>query len=143
MEIQDLALFKKISRENYYNIWQKVKRNEQLLGEDKIAGELMKQHSEYYEDWDSTDFDYEYSPETDEVNPFLHLQFDTIIMNQITSNSPPQTKLAYDRLREKGKSHLDSLHKLASVIVEEIWNIIKYGKEFNEKNYIRNLKKIK
>ncbi len=132
-----------ISREHYYDIWQKVKAGEELEGEEKIIGKLMKQHEEFYDDWDSTNFDYQYDPDIDKVNPFLHLVMDTIVMNQITANDPPQTRFTYNKLTARGDSHLDAVHKIASVVVEEIWNIMHDKKKFDLKNFTRKLKQLK
>jgi hypothetical protein len=142
MENIDFSELGAISREIYYDIWQRVNASEELWGEEKIIGELMLQHKEYYDEWNSTDFDYEYDPDT-EVNPFLHIAVDTIVMNQMTQNDPPQTKLTYERLVNKGDSHLEAIHKIAAVIVEEIWYILKYKRMFDEKSYIAKLKKLK
>lgn len=130
-------------REKLYHIWQKFKNGEKLDGEEKIIGELMALHKEFYSYWDSTDFDYVFSPETDEVNPFLHLMLDNIVMNQITENDPPQSKFTYNKLTARGDSHLEAIHKIASVIAEEIWYIMKEKKPFNKKLYINKLKKLK
>lgn len=72
----------------------------------------------------------------------MHISFDSIVVNQINSNSPKQTGFTYNKLRAQGDSHLDAIHKIASVIAENLWDIMKYGKEFNEKKYIRQLKRI-
>ncbi len=120
-----------------------MKNGGELEGEDKIIGELMEQHPEYVEHWESTDFDYEYSPENDEVNPFLHIQFDLIVINQINMNDPKETKFTYNYLRARGDSHLEAIHKIAFYAADQIFNIMKNGVEFNEKIYVRNLKKLK
>ncbi|MGD8779666.1 MAG: DUF1841 family protein [Ignavibacteria bacterium] len=135
--------FRSFTRKEYYEIWQKVKAGEELDGEEKIIGELMEQHEEFYDDWDSTDFDYEYDPEIDEVNPFLHIMMDTIVMKQITTNDPPQTRFTYNKLTARGNSHLEAVHKIATVVANEIWNIMHEEREFDEKSYIWELKQLK
>ena len=130
------------SRSQYFEIWKKVKAGNKLEGEEKIIGELMQQHKEFYNEWESTNFDYEYDPDT-EVNPFLHIQFDLIVMNQMNNNNPAQTKITYDSLIKHNHSHLEATHKIASVLAEEIWSVFSFKKEFNEKRYIDKLKKLK
>lgn len=138
----DLSEIRELNRKKYYNIWQLVKAGETLKGEDQIIGELMKQHEEYYSEWESTDFEYEYDPET-EANPFMHIMIDTIVMNQMAKNDPRQTRLTYNKLTARGYSHLEAIHKIDLVIAEEIWEIITNRKVFNENNYITKLKKLK
>lgn len=138
MQNNFLTEMREHSRERYYEIWQKVKAGEELEGEEKIIGELMEQHEEYYEHWDSTNFNYEYDPEKDEVNPFMHLMLDTIVMKQLTANEPKQTKFIYNKLTAQGDTHLEAIHKIAYIAAEQIWEIMQEGKEFNEKNTSEN-----
>ncbi|MBU1299704.1 MAG: DUF1841 family protein [Bacteroidetes bacterium] len=142
MEDLNLSELRALTRENYHNIWQRVKAGEELEGEEKIIGELMKLHKEFYDEWESTDFDYEYNPDT-EINPFLHIMLDTVVMNQITKNDPPQAKFTYNKLTARGHSHLETVHKIAAIIVGEIWDIMKNNRMFDEKGYVAKLKKLK
>ncbi|VAX21756.1 hypothetical protein MNBD_IGNAVI01-2198 [hydrothermal vent metagenome] len=130
-----------LSREQYHDIWERTNAGTLLDEEEKVIGELMKQHKEFYKDWDSTDFDYEYDIDT-EVNPFMHIALDSIVVNQINGNNPKQSRFTYNKLRARGDSHLDAIHKIASVVLENLWEIMKYRKEFNEKKYIKQLKRI-
>lgn len=143
MDKESLNEVRELSRSQYYDIWQHVKEGKTLEGEEKIIGDLMALHKEFYSYWDSTDFDYEFTPEHNEVNPFMHLMLDTIVMNQITANDPPQTKFTYNKLTARGDSHLEAIHKIASVVVKEIWTIMQEGKPFNEKYYVHKLKELK
>lgn len=79
----------------------------------------MKQHQEFYKDWDSTDFDYEYDIDT-EVNPFMHISLYSIVVNQINSKNPKQTGFTYNKLRAQGDSNLEAIHKITSVVLENI-----------------------
>ena len=45
------------SREQYHSIWERINAGALLDEEEKVIGELMKQHKEFYKDWDSTDLD--------------------------------------------------------------------------------------
>jgi hypothetical protein len=142
MNNNELKQFKTFSRLQYFEIWKKVKAGNKLEGEEKIIGELMQQHKEFYNDWESTNFDYEYDPDT-EVNPFLHIQFDIIVVNQMNNDNPAQTKITYGNLIKHNHSHLEAIHKIASVFAEEIWDVLSSKKEFNEKIYIDKLIKLK
>mgnify|MGYP000037091691 CR=1 FL=1 len=107
-----------LSREQYHDIWVRINAGSLLDEEEQVIGKLMKQHKEFYKDWDST------------------------VVNQINSNNPKQTGFTYNKLRAQGDSHLDAIHKIASVVLENIWDVMKYGKKFNEKKYIQKLKRI-
>ncbi|NLT49564.1 MAG: DUF1841 family protein [Ignavibacteria bacterium] len=133
----------KENRRMYYEIWQRYKAGEELEGEEKTTAELMAQHTDWYDFWESTDFDKEFDPETNEFNPFLHLVFDTIITNQINENSPKQARFTYNKLTARGYSHLDAIHRMAGIFLEEFFPVMKYGKVFNEEAYASKLKGLK
>jgi Domain of unknown function (DUF1841) len=139
----DLSFLRSENREHFHNIWQRYKTSESLEGEESTIAELMALHKDWYHFWESTDFKQEFSPETDEFNPFLHITLDTIIMNQINNRDPEQTRFTYNKLTARGDSHLDAIHKIAAVFVEEFFPVMKYQKEFNNKKYIRKLKELK
>ncbi len=140
--MENIKQLNAFTREQYHDIWVRINAGSLLDEEEQVIGELMKQHKEFYKDWDSTDFDYEYDIDT-EVNPFMHISLDSIVVNQINSNNPKQTGFTYNKLRARGDSHLEAIHKIASVIAENIWDVMKYGKEFNEKKYIQKLKHLR
>ncbi len=141
MEPNELEQLSVVSREHFHFIWNAINSGDELEGEDKVIGELMQQHPEFYDDWNSTDFGYKYDPES-EVNPFLHISLDAIVVNQLNNNDPKQTRITYNKLRREGDSHLDAVHKIAAVLVDEIWNIMRCGREFDERRYVRKLKRL-
>jgi hypothetical protein len=141
--MEDLSALSSKNRERYYEIWQKYKANENLEGEESTIAGLMALHKDWYSYWESTDFKRKFDPAADEFNPFLHITFDTIIMNQINANNPQQTKFTYNKLTARGDSHLEAIHKIASVFAEEFFPVMKKEKEFNERRYNRRLKALK
>jgi hypothetical protein len=114
-----------LSRLQIFNIWKQHKSGGQLEGEEKVLAELMQAHPEYHETWDNADksADKEYDPETD-VNPFAHLAIDVAVINQINQQSPIEVSRAYRRLRDKGLGHLDGIHTIDRVFVEELWPVL-------------------
>ena len=143
MENLDSSLLNTYHRRKLYEIWQKYKANESLEDEESTITELMALHKDWYHFWESTDFDYKFDPNVDEFDPFFHITLDTIVMNQINQRNPEQTRFTYNKLTARGDSHLDAIHKIAAVFAEEFFPVMKHGKEFNSKRYIRKLKELK
>lgn len=131
------------SRLQMFDIWNRFKLGEPLEGEEKVTGELMQLHTEYHDTWDHADelTGHEFDPETD-VNPFLHVTIDAIVVNQIKQRTPPEVEQAYTRLRSKGLSHLDAIHEIDSVFVKEFWPVLKYKKPFNNTRYVKKIKRL-
>ena len=143
MQNIDLSSLRIDNRQRYYNVWHKYMNNEPLEGEESTIAELMALHKDWYHFWDSTDFEKQFNPDTDEFNPFLHIALDTVIMNQINNKAPEQTRFTYNKLTARGDSHLEAIHKIAYIFAQKFFPVMKHYKEFNNKRYIRKLKELK
>lgn len=67
----------------------------------------------------------------------------SIVNEQIANNDPPMTKVTYERLKQSGYSEQLAKEKLATVVVEEIFNVIKNGEAFNERRFNKRLANLK
>jgi hypothetical protein len=130
------------SRLRLFEIWNKVKRGETLEGEEKTIGELLLQHAEFRQTWDTADQLADKEFDADDVNPFMHITIDTIVMNQIDQGTPIEVKQAYERLRAGGMEHLDALHEIDRAFINELWPVLKHDKPFNEKRYKKKVQKL-
>ncbi len=126
------------NRKTLCDIWQKYKKNEELVGEENNLAGLMALHKDWYEYWESPLDDSEM-----ELNPYLHIAFDTIIMNQIDSDDPQQARFTYNKLTARGCSHLEAIHEMAGVFLKEFYDMQKSGKDFNLKRYTGRLRELK
>lgn len=66
-----------------------------------------------------------------------------VIDNQLKANDPPITKITYARLQSLGYNEQQIKEKLASVLVEEIYDVQKNQEPFNEERYIKNMENLK
>lgn len=74
------------------------------------------------------------------ANEILREQIFEIIKNQLRSNNPPETKATYNRLLEDGFDDSDTRQMIGQCLAVELFNIMKFGKPFDNKRYIKNLK---
>lgn len=77
-----------------------------------------------------------------ENNEILGEQIQEIVQNQLKANDPPETRLTFDRLKEDGYSENQIEQMIGSCVIVEIYDVLKSGKEFDEKRYFGNLKKL-
>jgi hypothetical protein len=66
-------------------------------------------------------------------------QFFEVVENQIKSNSPPATKLTYNRLSQLGYNDFQIKQMIGQCVSVEIFEVVKSGQPFNEKRYVANL----
>lgn len=104
---------------------------------------MKNTHKEYHGTWERAGelANYEYNPET-EVNPFLHIAIHATIENQIATNTPEDVAIALESLRAKGESHHDAVHRIGTLLMEEILGTMKHKETFDEQRYVQNLRKI-
>lgn len=58
-----------------------------------------------------------------------------VVNNQLRDNDPPATKTAYQRLLDAGYSASEAKEKIGSVVLEEIYDVMKENQPYNEKRY--------
>ena len=66
-----------------------------------------------------------------------------VVDNQIDSNDPPATRLTFERLLGMGYTRKQAKEKIGSVVVTEIYDIMKNAESFDEARYIEELNKLR
>ena len=65
-----------------------------------------------------------------------------VVEKQIRDSPPPETKATFERLLKRGYSEEDAKKLIGTVVVSEIFDILKRGEPYNEKRYINALRKL-
>ena len=76
------------------------------------------------------------------INTQLRDEIFQVIKNQIKSNTPPETKITYDRLIASGYSEFETKQLIGQCIAVEIYGAMKEQKPYDEARYINNLKQL-
>jgi hypothetical protein len=74
-----------------------------------------------------------------ETNEKIREQIFETIKNQLKDNNPPETKATYDRLQKQGFDEFQTKQMIGQCLAIEIFNVIKFGKPYNNERYIKNL----
>ena len=77
-----------------------------------------------------------------ESNEIVKAQILEIVKNQLKSNKPPETKAAFERLKREGFSDSQAKQMIGQCVSVELFDILKYGKSFDDIRYIYNLSKL-
>ena len=64
------------------------------------------------------------------------------IQNQIRDNNPKETKETLDRLVREGHPHDEAMRLIAFALVNELNDMLKANRPFNEARYVKALKKL-
>lgn len=77
-----------------------------------------------------------------ESNEIFREQIFEILKNQIKSGTPPETKQTLERLVDLGYSDQDARMLIGRCVAVELFNVLKFGKPYDNDRYISNLKKL-
>jgi hypothetical protein len=62
-----------------------------------------------------------------------------VLDNQLRNNDPPETRLTYERLKQKGIDEAETRRLLACVIAAEIFDVLKNESAFNLARFTERL----
>ncbi|MEI2610114.1 MAG: hypothetical protein V9G20_15940 [Candidatus Promineifilaceae bacterium] len=65
-----------------------------------------------------------------------------VVENQLRENSPPETKVTYDRLLAKGYSDQEVRELIGAVVFSEVYDVLKINKPFDEARFVKALRRL-
>ena len=63
--------------------------------------------------------------------------------NQLKANDPPVTKATYERLKSLGYSKQQAKEQIAVILIEEMYDVLKYNEHYDEERYTKKLEELK
>ncbi|WP_432203563.1 hypothetical protein [Thermoanaerobacter uzonensis] len=66
-----------------------------------------------------------------------------VVNNQIRDNNPPITKVTLERLKKSGYTEQQAKEKIAAILIEEIYDVLKNHEVYNEERYAKKLSTLK
>jgi hypothetical protein len=130
-------------RQFFFDTWSKYRAGTPLQGLEKIALDVVLLHPEYRAVLEAPDrtADKDYTPETGQTNPFLHLSLHLALEEQISIDQPAGVRAAFDALlRKKGDRH-EALHAALECLGEMVWRSQREGKPPDAQRYLECLGK--
>lgn len=116
-------------RRFFCETFRKQQTNQILTPMEAIARDWIIQHPEY--DAELKDVDAalarDYSVESGQANPFLHLSMHLSIAEQISIDQPPGIRAAYTGLVQRLGSEHDAHHQVMECLGEMIWTSQRSG----------------
>ena len=115
-------------RRFFCEAWRKHRERAILEGAEATAADLIEQHPEYHALLENPDaaVTQEFTPETGQMNPFLHLSLHLAIADQISIDQPQGIRAAYQALRNRLDVH-EAEHTLLECLGEALWRAQREG----------------
>jgi hypothetical protein len=136
------AEMKALNRQVMRLAWQMAEMGAQLEGEEKRLVDCMRLHPEYARLWERLDGLSEREIEADGTNPILHIQIHATVENQLEQDSPAGVREIVEELLGRGISRHDAVHAVGSVLIQEIYGILKEQRAFEPERYLSDLHRL-
>ncbi len=103
--------------------WRKRRDRLPASALETMAGDVVALHPEYHLLLDSGDkaIGAEWSPESGETNPFLHLSLHLAIAEQLSVDQPPGIVAIFNRLVARRSDRHEAIHAILDCLAETLW----------------------
>jgi len=117
--------------------WRKHRERLVLEGAEATAADLIEQHPEYHALLENpqTAVEQEFTPESGQMNPFLHLSLHLAIADQISIDQPAGIRAAYHKLRTRLDVH-QAEHAILECLGETLWRAQREGGTLDADQYL-------
>lgn len=111
------------ARQFFIDAWHKQRAGQLVSPLEDIAIRLIGEHPEYHALLDSgtAALAREWTPESGEANPFLHLSLHLAIEEQLAIDQPPGLRAAFEALLKRSADRHAALHGVLECLGEIIW----------------------
>lgn len=129
-------------RRFFCDAWKKHLDRLPLAGAEVTAVDIISRHPEYHDLLANAEgaLDKEWTPESGQMNPFLHLSLHLAIFEQVSIDQPPGIRAAFEALRARLDPH-GAEHAILECLGETIWRAQREGKPMDAQAYLDSVRR--
>jgi hypothetical protein len=130
-------------RRTFVEAWTKATSGLPLEPVEAQIVQIARMHPEYepFLSDPEESLDRDFSPDLGETNPFLHMGLHIVILEQLGLDQPAGIRRLHQKLvATTGDTH-EADHRLMTCLAEALWRIQRDNKPFNEKSYLKCIKR--
>jgi hypothetical protein len=138
-----LAQDRSSTRAVFSRAWDKFQCRLPLDGTEKLIVQVAVVHPEYHallEDLEARDRDY--TPNTGQTNPWLHLGMHIAILEQLSIDQPRGIGALYGQIVEHAGDEHTAQHQMMECLGELLWRAQRDGTAPDETAYLRCLQRL-
>ena len=129
-------------RQMYADAWSKrVARKPMSPLETQIA-DVIELHPEYHGDVTGDDLSRDYSPDSGQTNPFLHMGLHLGIREQVATNRPAGIAKIFQRLAAQHGDVHAAEHEMIECLAETLWEAQRDNRPPDEARYLERLQQL-
>ena len=127
----------------YLEAWRKYRERLPMEPLEAQIADVIALHPEYQAALENADaLDKDYTPESGQSNPFLHMGLHLAIREQVSTDRPQGIRTAFDAAVKKFGSPHDAEHQLIECLAEALWDAQRSGRAPDEMAYLERVRKI-
>lgn len=131
-------------RQMYCSVFSKMKNDQACDPLEQQIAEVIAEHPEYHALLESSDsaLDKDFTPDSGESNPFLHMGMHLGIREQVSTNRPSGIQPLFAELSHMmGPSEAE--HQIMECLGLSLWEAQRSGQMPDERKYLECIRKIK
>lgn len=131
-------------RRFYLEAWRKYRQGEPLQPLEAMIAEVVALHPEYHPLLENEEnaIGQEFSAESGQSNPFMHMGMHIGLREQITTDRPAGIKTVHAALVKKIGDLHETEHLMMECLGQAMWEAQRSGMPPNEDNYLECLRKL-
>jgi hypothetical protein len=130
-------------RSFYMEAWRKHRERVPMEPLEAQIADVIAQHPEYHSVLENAAaLDKDYTPESGQSNPFLHMGLHLAIREQVATDRPQGIKLAFAAAVKKFGSSHDAEHQMIECLAEALWDAQRSGRAPDEMAYLERVRQI-
>lgn len=128
-------------RRFFIDTWAKHVAGQPMEGLETVALTVLLEHPEYHALLEQGDrhLHRDWTPESGDTNPFLHLSLHLAIEEQLSVDQPPGIRSAFERLRMRHADDHAARHDILDCLGETIWKAQRQPGGLDAAGYVRCL----
>lgn len=132
-------------RSYFVKVRQKFNDEQALEPVEKLILDVILTHPEYHAvlDQEGDSLRYDYSPETGNTNPFLHMSMHIAIKEQIDSDRPAGIRALCEELLDKYNDQHEVEHKVMECLGESLWIAQRNNSMPDEVAYLESIRALR
>lgn len=128
-------------RQVYIDAWSKRRAALPLEPLEMQIADVIELHPEYQRALEKPDtvLDRDFSPESGQSNPFLHMGLHLAIRDQLATDRPSGIRAAFAAVIHRAGSRHDAEHQVIECLAETMWEAQRSGRPPDEAVYLQRV----
>lgn len=130
-------------RQQYVEAWRKAQAGEALEPLQQVIATIVAMHPEYHAFLSSDDaVGYEFSVESGQSNPFLHMGLHIALHEQLSTDRPAGFRQAYQAIVARHGDVHEAEHQIMECLGKSLWQAQRSGQMPDEAAYLECVQKL-